>query len=144
MAFLNLKIIVLMRKTIFLFFSLIAVSCSNSSDSNSSNSSSINPPTWIRGVWIQEGSTLGNGYIFTSDDFLLKGLSGNTSFKQAIQSTIASGGNASATETISSEIYNISITIGAQTTDYNFQKVSATKIEWMNGPTSDHYYFIKQ
>ena len=136
-----------MKKTILLFFSFAIMSCSNSDSSGSSSNSYINPPTWIQGTWVQEGSTIGNGYIFTSNDFLLKNaIGGNTSFKQAIETTIAAGGNADATEVITSSIYNLSITIAAQTYNYDFQKISATKIEWMNDPygNSETVYFIKQ
>jgi hypothetical protein len=137
-----------MRKLLLLFLAIVATSCSHSNDSvNNTNSSYINPPTWIQGTWIQEGSTVGNGYIFTTNDFLLKNqTAGNTSFKQSIETTNSTGGNASATEEITTTIYNISITIGAQTYVYNFQKVSATKIEWINDPlgSSVHTYYNKQ
>jgi hypothetical protein len=136
-----------MKKTFLLFFSFAIMSCSDSDSSGSSSNSYINPPTWIKGTWVQEGSTLGNGYIFTSNDFLLKNtIGGNTSFKQAIETTISTGGNADATEEITSSIYNISITIGAQTYDYDFQKISDTKIEWMNDPIGDlgNTYYVKQ
>lgn len=132
------------KNFLIIIFSIALFSCSNSDDDNNQTENYFNPPSWIIGTWIQEGSSLGNGYIFTTNDFLLKNqLGGNTSFKEAIETTKSTGGNASATEVISSTIYNVSITIGAQTYIYNFQKVSDTKIEWINDPMGnlvDTYY----
>lgn len=134
-----------MKKISILFLLALVCSCSNSDDSSNSSSASINPPAWIQGVWIQENSTLGNGYIFTSNDFLLKGITGNTSFSNGVAGTLSTGGNAGVQEVISNSIYNIDITILSQIYIYNFKKISETKIELVNGPTtSEHYYFIKQ
>lgn len=132
------------KNFLIIIFSIALFSCSNSDDDNNQTENYFNPPSWIIGTWIQEGSSLGNGYIFITNDFLLKNqLGGNTSFKEAIETTKSTGGNASATEVISSTIYNVSIIIGAQTYIYNFQKVSDTKIEWINDPMGnlvDTYY----
>ena len=135
-----------MKKISILLLLVLVCSCSKSDDSGNSGSTSINPPAWIHGIWIQENSTVGNGYIFTNKDFLLKGSGwGNTSFASSVELTNASGGNASVHETITSNSYNIDIDLGVQIHIYHFNKISTTKIEWMNGPTSsDHYYFIKQ
>ena len=135
------------KNFLIVIFSFTLFSCSNSDDDNNQTANYFNPPSWIIGTWIQEGSSLGNGYIFTTNDFLLKNeIAGNTSFKEAIETTKSTGGNASATEEISSTMYNVSIIIGAQTYIYNFQKVSDTKIEWINDPLGDlvDTYYNKQ
>ena len=52
-----------MKKLLFLFSALLFMSCSGDDDS-SSNDTSINPPSWIQGVWMREDLE-GFGYEFT-------------------------------------------------------------------------------
>lgn len=135
-----------MRKYIFLLSAIIATSCSQSNDSGSSTISSyINPPTWIQGTWIQAGGS--GGYKFTTNDFILIGSgSSQTSFSNAVNQTNASGGNATVHEIITSNSYNIDITIGVHTDSYYFNKITNTKIEWVNDPLGSlaDIFYIKQ
>lgn len=132
--------------SIFLLLAFVS-SCSSSPDNSSNNSSSnsnINPPSWIQGTWIQDGGT--GGYKFTSNDFILVGSSSQTSFANAVTQTKATGGNASVIETITSNSYNIDITIGIRTDSYYFNKITTTKIEWINDPLGNlaDLFYIKQ
>jgi hypothetical protein len=59
-----------MKKLLFLFSALLFISCSGDDDS-SSNDTSIDPPSWIQGVWLSEDYLelgIESGYEFTKDD----------------------------------------------------------------------------
>ena len=132
--------------SLFLLLGLV-YSCSSSSDNlsnNSSSNASINPPAWIQGTWIQAGGT--TGYKFTTNDFILTGSGSQTSFANTVILTNASGGNATVHETITSNSYNIDITIGIRTDSYYFNKINDTKIEWVNDPLGSlaDFFYIKQ
>ena len=139
-----------MKKISIILLLVIASSCSNSSDSSSSNPSinpSINPPAWIQGTWIQDGDGGTSGYKFTQNDFILIGSGfSQTSFANAVTQTRASGGNATVHEIITSNSYNIDITIGIHTDSFYFNKITNTKIEWVNDPLGDlaDFFYIKQ
>lgn len=133
--------------SIFLLLAFVS-SCSSTSDNssnNSSNNASINPPAWIQGTWIQDGGTSA-GYKFTQNDFSLISFNTTNSFANAVAQTKATGGNASVNETITSNSYNIDITIGAHTDSYYFNKISTTKIEWVNDPLGSlaDLFYVKQ
>jgi hypothetical protein len=136
-----------MKKIILTIFTLTLVACTSDSDNASSNSA-ITPPTWIQGVWLQDdgmGGVANNGYQFTSDDFILKGLV-DYSFKNQINTNLSVGANSTVLETKTDSNYNISITLSTATSNYNFVKISSTKIEWVNDPMGDlvETYYIKQ
>jgi hypothetical protein len=124
-----------MKKISILLLLALVCSCSKSDDSSSLSSVSINPPTWIQGVWTIEGSASEYGFIFTSNDFLIKSLT-TISYKQLLE-TNSPGVNTNITEEITNTLYNISITSGASTSNYNFKKITPTKIEWVNDPMGD-------
>ena len=59
-----------MKKLLLLLLTVLLFSCGES-NSNSSNNVSINPPSWIQGVWVDdELLSLGvrSGYEFKVDD----------------------------------------------------------------------------
>ena len=134
-----------MKKISILLLLALVYSCSNSNDSGNSSSTSINPPSWIQGTWIQVGGS--GGYKFTTNDLILIGSgSSQTSFSNAVNQTNASGGNATVHEIITSNSYNIDITIGIHTDSFYFNKITNTKIEWVNDPLGDlaDFFYIKQ
>jgi hypothetical protein len=136
-----------MKKIILTLFAYTLVGCSSESDNVSSNSI-ISPPAWIQGVWLQDngnGGVANNGYQFTTDDFILKGLV-DYSFKNQINTNLSVGANSTVVETKTDSNYNISITLSTATSNYNFVKISSTKIEWVNDPMGDlvETYYIKQ
>jgi hypothetical protein len=136
-----------MKKIILTFLTFTLVGCSSDSDNVTSNSI-ISPPAWIQGVWLQDdgnGGVANNGYQFTPDDFILKGLV-DYSFKNQINTNLSGGANSTVVETKTDSNYNISITLSTATSNYNFVKISSTKIEWVNDPMGDlvETYFIKQ
>lgn len=136
-----------MKKIILTLIAFTLMGCSSESDNVSSNSI-ISPPAWIQGVWLQDngnGAVANNGYQFTTDDFILKGLV-DYSFKNQINTNLSVGANSTVVETKTDNIYNISITLSTATSNYNFVKISSTKIEWVNDPMGDlvETYYIKQ
>ncbi|RTL13386.1 MAG: hypothetical protein EKK56_05540 [Flavobacteriaceae bacterium] len=136
-----------MKKIILTLIAFTLMGCSSESDNVSSNSI-ISPPAWIQGVWLQDngnGGVANNGYQFTTDDFILKGLV-DYSFKNQINTNLSVGANSTVVETKTDNIYNISITLSTATSNYNFVKISSTKIEWVNDPMGDlvETYYIKQ
>ena len=59
-----------MKKLLLLLLTVLLFSCGES-NSNSSNNVSINPPSWIQGVWVDEellAFGLRSGYEFKIDD----------------------------------------------------------------------------
>ena len=136
-----------MKKIILTLIAFTLMGCSSESDNVSSNSI-ISPPAWIQGVWLQDngnGGVANNSYQFTTDDFILKGLV-DYSFKNQINTNLSVGANSTVAETKTDNIYNISITLSTATSNYNFVKISSTKIEWVNDPMGDlvETYYIKQ
>jgi hypothetical protein len=139
-----------MKKIILtiLTFTLVACSSDSSDSNNAPSNSSISPPTWIQGIWLQDNGNggVGNfGFQFTSDDFITKNLV-DYSFKNQINTNLSAGVNSTVLETETDSNYNLSITASSTTINYNFVKISSTKIEWINDPLGDlvETYYIKQ
>ena len=125
-----------MKKLIFLFSALLFISCSGDDDS-SSNDTSINPPSWIQGVWLAEDSLeLGveSGYEFTKDDFCTVMNTIKTCNKASIDAfkNIPNGG-ANVYEEISDDRYFLELTHYTTTIEYEFIKVSSTIISISGG-----------
>lgn len=128
-----------MKKNLFLIFILVlTIACSSSDDSAGSTSSSspYNPPSWIHGTWglKANGVTLLNDnpfYTFTSDNVCqLTGVS-TLCWKESIAQspTILSGNDVSTSTTYTANFIQSS---GSVTLTLSFEKVSATKILWLN------------
>ena len=120
-----------MKKLLLLSLTILLFSCGDS-DSNSSNNVSINPPSWIQGVWVDEDNlSIGQriGYEFKVDDIcevfynsancnkeILAGFSNNEVLFVDVQ------------EEISANRYAIDITIQSSTTSYIFEKIDNNHI----------------
>ena len=125
-----------MKKLLFLFSALVFISCSGD-DGSSSNDTSINPPSWIQGVWLAEDSLeLGveSGYEFTKDDFCTVINTIKMCSKASIDNfkNIPNGG-ANVYEEISDDRYFLEITQYTTTIEYEFIKVSSTIISISGG-----------
>lgn len=134
---------------IFSIYSCSSDSDNQSADQNNNSNTSISPPEWIQGVWLLDngaGGVNNNGYIFTSDDFLLKNITSNYSFKNQIITNLSAGSNASVLQIKTNTEYNIDITLSTVTSTYQFVKINPTKIEWINDPLGNlvNTYYIKQ
>ena len=133
-----------MKKLLFLFSALLFISCSGDDDS-SSNDTSINPPSWIQGVWLSEYYLelgLERGYEFTKDDFCEVMNTIKTCNKASIDNfkNIPNGG-ANVYEEISDDRYFLELTHYTITTEYEFIKVSSTRIK---GIDSDVHLILQQ
>ena len=115
-----------MKKLIFLFTALLFISCSGDDDS-SSNDTSINPPSWIQGVWMREGLE-GLGYEFTKDD-ICSVLYNTKSCNKTQIDLFKDTNQANVYEEISDDRYYIEITYLTQTSQLEFIKISTTRIK---------------
>ncbi|AQY22880.1 hypothetical protein [Riemerella anatipestifer] len=144
-----------MRKILFLFVAIALLqNCSRDRENETSNpikkSQFFNPPSWIHGKWGHGNVVL---FKFTNDDFLLSsGGVSYISYKGLLQSTRSAGGTAVVDEDISNSHYDFTIKIGnpggsgpVSEGEYQFRRVSSTKIEWVNNPAGndDSYYLTK-
>ena len=121
-----------MKKLLLLSLTVLLFSCGES-NSNSSNNVSINPPSWIQGVWVDEellAIGLRNGYEFKVDD-LCQVISNSASCNKEILAIYEGNENglfADVQEEISANRYAIDITIQSSTTSYIFEKIDNNNI----------------
>ena len=124
-----------MKKLLYLFLA-ITISCGGDDDSgntnNNSSNLSINPPSWIQGVYLQElinGQTNINGYEFKSDDFCSVLINMATCY-QAQLDLYANTPNVETDvyEQSDSNRYFIEITLGPTIYSFEFEKLSSTRI----------------
>ena len=117
-----------MKKLLFLFTALLFISCSGDDDS-SSNDTSIDPPSWIQGVWMREDLEV-FGYEFTKDDICSVSFNTKTCQKASIDMWInAPNVEVNVYEEISDDRYFIEITYFNYTSQLEFIKVSSTRIK---------------
>lgn len=126
-----------MKKIIFLFTSIILLSCSSSDDNGGSSSSPYSPPVWIQGTW----GIKADGIITFSDQAFYKftndnvcQLSGGISLLCWKETVLQSPTIMSGSDNSSDNIYKTSLIggNGVQTITFEFEKLSATKILWLN------------
>jgi len=121
-----------MKKLLLLLLTVLLFSCGES-NSNSSNNVSINPPSWIQGVWVDdELLSLGvrSGYEFKVDD-LCTVITNSASCNKEILAIYEGNENglfADVKEEISANRYAIDITIQSSTTSYIFEKIDNNNI----------------
>lgn len=101
----------------------------------------FHPPTWIQGKWQNSGTSY---YKFTNDDFLIIAGNNETSFKTILNQSSTLNNVAKVDETISETVYNFVIKSGTQTHAYQFKKINATTIQWVNSSTPSAFYLTKQ
>tara|TARA_B100000795_G_C22623257_1_gene369704 strand:+ start:342 stop:725 length:384 start_codon:yes stop_codon:yes gene_type:complete len=127
-----------MKKLLILSLTILLFSCGDS-DSDSSNNVSINPPSWIQGVWALESTlslTVGRIIVdFRTDDFCQGQVGiGLTCWKE--QGTYFD--NFSVYEEVSNTRYFVIMSYGPGEQTFEFDKVSNTSMI-SNGNT-----YIKQ
>ena len=136
-----------MKKLLYLFLALTIFSCGGDDDGNTNNNSSnltINPPSWIHGVYLQEnidGSILPLGYEFKSDDFCSV-LSNMATCYQAQLDLYGDTPNfeTDVYEESDSNRYFIELTVGLSI--YEYEKVSSTIIKQIL-PTGEITYILQ-
>tara|TARA_B110000977_G_C10892623_1_gene422042 strand:- start:66 stop:479 length:414 start_codon:yes stop_codon:yes gene_type:complete len=120
-----------MKKLLLLSLTILLFSCEDS-NKRLSNNLSINPPSWIQGVWIDEDLLalgLRSGYEFKIDD--LCQVSQNILSCNKEQLAIFSDNDglfADVQEDISSDRYAIDITMQTITISYVFVKIDNNRI----------------
>lgn len=130
-----------MKKTVLILSSALALGCSGSDDNNNVNPTvvSINPPAWIQGTWLLEGSSVQSGFRFTSDDVCINSLGMYACNKESLEMYQDTQVNTRVNEEISDTEYSVEITIGSNITAFEFKKVSTTQIKWVNSPAQGNY-----
>ena len=126
-----------MKKLLLLSLTILLFSCGDS-DSNSSNNVSINPPSWIQGVWALnffDGSAPNIYVEFRADDFC-QGQFGIGATCWKAQGTYFD--NFSVYEEVSNIRYFVIFTYAGQEQTFEFDKVSDTSLT-LNGST-----YVKQ
>src|SRR5690606_20901603 len=125
-----------MKKILLLLLIPLIFGCSSSDDNaTQNNNSTINPPDWIKGVWL-DGSWIGAGYEITSDDFCFIELC-----RKSCVGDEAGNINITYEEEITDNYYSIAIirpnadNTSATRTEYVFEKVSDTEIKRINQNT---------
>ena len=133
-----------MKKLLFLLSALLFISCSGDDDS-SSNDTSIDPPSWIQGVWMREDLEA-FGYEFTKDDICSVSFNTKTCQKASIDMWInAPNVEVNVYEEISDDRYFIEITYFNYTSQLEFIKVSSTRIKLSELLTEvDIFYTLHQ
>ena len=138
-----------MKKILFIFIAIVLFQGCNRDNDDTTKSQFFNPPTWIQGKWGADNVSL---FMFTNDDFL--STAGGNSFigyKGLLQTSANIGGTAIVDESISETEYSFVIKMGnpgtspISYTEYQFKKISSTKIEWVNSPYAGifPYYLTK-
>ena len=137
-----------MKKSLLIYplLALLIFACSDS-DSSSSNLS-INPPSWIQGIWINsELQSLGLriGYEFKTDNFCTVQSNLSNCYKEQVALFSDADGdntNAEVQENITNNSYSIDIRILGGTTSYVFEKVSNSRILLKNANGQDQDTFL--
>ena len=126
-------------KNIFILViaSLLVLNCSKN-DSNSSSSIQINPPAWIQGTWLLEGSPgVDAGWRFTSNDFIIIQAGFEISQRGQLETILESGEDVSANDESTDNTYTVTSNfLAGQTTIYSFTRISDTEISWDRVPNS--------
>lgn len=107
-------------------------SCSKTS--SSSSSASINPPSWIQGMWeLKMNGTAYLGFEFTNNDIKTYQMGNQISSQKSFIDQYSSAGKSpKTTETIATDSYDIIIDYGTgQSVHYTFTKKSTTTIAYV-------------
>lgn len=115
---------------------LLTLSCSSSDDDSSNNSnnnsSKITPPAWIQGSYyhVSEGTDAKiGGYRFYSDDICVLSYTSEVCMKGTIDIYQGTNMYTNVEQSSTTTEYKCTITIGAQKTNYHFQKLSDNTIK---------------
>jgi hypothetical protein len=123
---------------------LLNIACSSNDDS-STTATGINPPSWIQGVYLKElsGQVYPNGYEFKTNDLCT--IVAATSCYKALLDIYDGAPNfkTDVYEEIDSNRYYIEITIGPNSYNFEFIKISNTSIKQIL-QTGDEAFFTLQ
>tara|TARA_B100002051_G_scaffold272974_1_gene310776 strand:+ start:509 stop:955 length:447 start_codon:yes stop_codon:yes gene_type:complete len=144
-------------KLVFFSLLLLTIGCKSDDDSikNEEIKIALNPPEWIKGVWIDETLTENGdfGWKFTDDDAIwIIGGSESFSLKSRAQyeidiSSQANNQNDVLRETFGENFYKIteiSYDGGYLESDYYFEKENNSIIIWKSGPGFEDYVLTKR
>lgn len=120
----------------YLFFSLIFLisltSCS-SDDSIGPNSASINPPSWIIGIWNSEYVDI-QSFEFTPSDIITIQGGVSISLEEQINFYTSNGQDVSIEETKTDDYYSLTANLPAgQSVTYSFDRISENSFIYEQG-----------
>lgn len=126
--------------TLLTFLTFILSSCSSDNDDSFDSNIQIEPPNWIQGKWLLEGSVAGeSGWKFTNNDFIIIQANTEVSQREQLQQFSNGGQDVSASDSHSDTEYTVTLnSIGGQTTIYSFSKISDSEITWENVSNSSY------
>ena len=138
-----------MKKLLYLFLAITIISCGADDDSGNTNNNSsnltINPPSWIQGIYLYEsnGQISPTGFEFKTDDFcsVSSNISGCYKAQLDLYATVPNG-VVDVYEEIDSNRYFIEITLGPSIYEYEFEKVSSTSIKQIL-PTAEYTLILQ-
>lgn len=119
-----------MKNLLYLVVLVLGVFSCSPNDENSS--SDINPPVWIHGSWLVEGTVTGStGFKFTSNDVVMLQNFLDTSQRTLINRSRELGQEVLVKENISKDLYSLRLEFqNGQTVNFDFTKISDTEITW--------------
>ena len=131
-----------MKKTLLLLSVISIFGCSGSDDSDNvlSDVATLNPPEWIQGTWLLDGDD-NHGFRFTTDDVCIISFSLSACNKAQLEQFAGTEIVTEVRERITALEYEVEITVGGHTTEYEFEKYQGG-IMWANN--SSHPVYIKQ
>ena len=128
-----------MKKILFLLPAIfLLLNCSRDDNNIKTDQQFFHPPSWIQGKWGVDNTSL---YKFTGDDFLIILTNTEISTKGLLKQNLNIGATAKVEEFSSDTTYNFKIISGNSTSEYQFKKVSSTKIEYVNSPYAGIYTY---
>ena len=134
-----------MKKLILLLFIPLVFTCSSDdADSSNSNGNSINPPSWLQGLWVYENG--GYGYEFRSDDlctYLPIGEVNYTCYKSQVE-LFSWDNNTSVVQSSTEDSYELVITLSSYEYHYEFIKISENSIRCIGCLYDEDQILIKQ
>ena len=115
---------------LIVFFVLIG--CSSNDGNFSDSQIQINPPNWIQGTWLLEGSLVGDsGWRFTSDDIIIVQSCYEISQRDQLETFSKSGQDVSVNEESTDSTYTLISNLPAgHTIVYSFARITDSKITW--------------
>ena len=132
-----------LKKLILLLFIPLVFTCSDDADSSNSNGNSINPPSWLQGLWVYEDGSY--GYEFRSDDFctyLPIGQVNYTCYKSQVE--LHSATNSSVIQSSTENSYELDIVLISYEYHYEFIKISENSIRCIGCLYDEDQILIKQ
>ena len=128
-----------MKKLLFLFLTVSLLACSGDDSSDSVNSNDFNPPAWIQGTWGYENvNSLTPAFRFKPADVcqLLNNGMSESCWGSQVELLAQNNVNYTVDEQSTDSSYSVAFGSNGTTNTLTFEKISDSKIKWINGSTN--------